>query len=290
MADIMKIDPVPLRINRFDGYAYPGSKTTAPRRVYDLEIELIERSDGCIRIDETFVRFAPGDICVRKPGMFTYGVMPYESILICADLFGDIQKSEGYLLGDASCAQAIDDIKIISRLPVKIPAAACAFAGKLIESLFEASLCATEYHKLRVKSLLLQLICELCAVTGGSATASGDRLDMVAAYINDRLDSELRVSELIALSGMSRATFFRLFEARTGLSPGVYIERRRLERARALLELGDPNLPVQAVAERCGYLDASYFCRVFREYYGVTPAKYRAAAAGLGVAAAEFKP
>ena len=109
----------------------------------------------------------------------------------------------------------------------------------------------------------------------------------MVAYINSRLDSELRVSELISLSGMSRATFFRLFEARTGLSPGAYIALRRLERARALLELGDPNLPVQSVAERCGYLDAAYFCRVFREYTGVTPAKYRAAA---GTEIGEVKP
>jgi AraC-like DNA-binding protein len=278
MIDIMNVDPVPLRIKRFDGYACTGSKTTTPRHVYDFEIELIERCDGCICIDNEFIRFAPGDICIRKPGMYTYGVMPYSSILICVDLFGDTSKCAGYLLGNPAQAQVIDDIEIISRLPVRIPAAYCAFAGELVESLYEASLCATDYHRLRVKSLLLQLICELCAATGGVSDSSGDRLDTVITYINDRLDSELHVSELINLSGMSRATFFRLFKDRTGMSPGAYIERRRLERAKSLLEVDTPGLPVQAVAERCGYLDAAYFCRVFREYTGMTPAKYRAAA------------
>ena len=129
----------------------------------------------------------------------------------------------------------------------------------------------------------MQLICELCAISDGSAKTSGDRLDVAISYINEKLDAELRISELIAVSGLSRATFFRLFEDRTGQTPGAYIERQRLERARALLEVGCSGLPVQTVAARCGYLDAAYFCRVFRNYTGMTPARYRAAvSSGMG--------
>jgi AraC-type DNA-binding domain-containing proteins len=284
MFDLMNLNPILLRVNRFEGYSMGEIKNTPPRHVYDFEMEYIERCDGCMRIDNTFVRFAPGDICIRKPGMFTYGIMPYQSILVCADLFGDTSKCAGYVLGDNSHTQVIDDIKIISNLPVKIPAAVCIYAGRLITSLLETSSYATDYHRMRVKSLLLQVICELCAVTV-RPLVSDDRFDSsftaVLAYIDERLETELRVSELVGLSGVSRATFFRLFEARTGFSPAAYIERRRLERARGLLELGSPGLSVQTVAERCGYLDAAYFCRVFREYTGITPAKYREAAGRL---------
>ena len=115
MVDIMNINPVPLRISRFDGYICEGAKTTPPRRVYDFEIELFIRSEGGINIDGRLVRYKPGDICVRKPGMQVYGVLPYSCYLVCFDLYGDYKKSTGYLLGDGTHAQPPETLKLFRR-------------------------------------------------------------------------------------------------------------------------------------------------------------------------------
>ena len=33
--------------------------------------------------------------------------------------------------------------------------------------------------------------------------------------------------------------------------------------------------PFKEIAVNCGYRDYFYFCRAFKEYYGVTPSQYR---------------
>jgi AraC-like DNA-binding protein len=48
----------------------------------------------------------------------------------------------------------------------------------------------------------------------------------------------------------------------------------RLSAARSLLT-ARPQLPVNVIAHRCGFVDASHFSRRFRATYGVSPAQYR---------------
>jgi transcriptional regulator GlxA family with amidase domain len=66
----------------------------------------------------------------------------------------------------------------------------------------------------------------------------------------------------------------RLFEAQVGLTVGVYVERVRVEAARALLEGGDEGLPV--VADRSGFGSTETMRRAFLRELGVTPGAYRA--------------
>ena len=56
------------------------------------------------------------------------------------------------------------------------------------------------------------------------------------------------------------------------MSVSQYITMERLVRARMLLQRGEA---VAVAAEECGFTDSAYFIRVFRKYYGITPAKYR---------------
>lgn len=48
-----------------------------------------------------------------------------------------------------------------------------------------------------------------------------------------------------------------------------------MARSQAAFLLTTTNLSVLEVASRAGYENMSYFHRIFREKYGVTPKKYR---------------
>lgn len=48
-----------------------------------------------------------------------------------------------------------------------------------------------------------------------------------------------------------------------------------MEKAMRLLE--EKTMPVSDVAQAVGYMDASYFSRVFRQYTGTAPTKWRKA-------------
>jgi transcriptional regulator GlxA family with amidase domain len=52
-----------------------------------------------------------------------------------------------------------------------------------------------------------------------------------------------------------------------------YINRTRVRRAEALL--GKTALPMQAIAEQCGFSDANYFTRTFKKINDVSPNDYR---------------
>lgn len=65
----------------------------------------------------------------------------------------------------------------------------------------------------------------------------------------------------------------RIFRRATGLSPQAYYQRRRVQRACALLL--DADRPVTAVAMELGYADAAHFSRLFKKHAGLTPRAYR---------------
>jgi AraC-like DNA-binding protein len=81
------------------------------------------------------------------------------------------------------------------------------------------------------------------------------------------------IHELADLAGYSQAQFRRAFHAWVGMSPQEHATRLRLEEARRLLLTTD--LVVGVVAERVGFQSLSYFTRLFKERFGVPPARYR---------------
>ena len=52
-----------------------------------------------------------------------------------------------------------------------------------------------------------------------------------------------------------------------------YIKNLRMEKARELLT--STNMKISEICERVGYSNLSYFCRSFRNEYGMTPEQYR---------------
>jgi AraC-like DNA-binding protein len=68
----------------------------------------------------------------------------------------------------------------------------------------------------------------------------------------------------------------RVFRAHYGVSVGEY--GRRLKVARAATEVARSDVPLAVIAVRTGFSDQSHFTRLFKQYVGTTPARYRAEA------------
>jgi len=65
----------------------------------------------------------------------------------------------------------------------------------------------------------------------------------------------------------------RRFKAATGSTLIEYLQNLRIEEAKRLLEQGE--LPMDEVSEAVGYLDISFFRRLFKRLTGLTPGQYR---------------
>ena len=99
------------------------------------------------------------------------------------------------------------------------------------------------------------------------------RLNRVLEYISANLSEDVRLSELARTAGMSPHYFSELFKQTTGLSPHQYVLRQKIERAKQ--HLRDPRANVIEASAMTGFVDQSYFTKVFRRLVGVTPTEFR---------------
>ncbi|MEU1018661.1 helix-turn-helix domain-containing protein [Streptomyces sp. NPDC005898] len=93
------------------------------------------------------------------------------------------------------------------------------------------------------------------------------------AWALDRLDQPLRLHDLAARESMSVRTFTRRFREEVGVSPGHWLTRQRVDRARHLLESTD--LSVDQVARAAGFGTAQSMRQHLQTALGVTPTTYR---------------
>jgi AraC family transcriptional regulator len=92
------------------------------------------------------------------------------------------------------------------------------------------------------------------------------------AYIEDNPDRTISLQELAGAAGLSRFHFSRVFKKHHCLSPAKYIERTRVEQAKALIVSAEMSLA--NIAQAVGFADQSHFTRRFRVHEGRTPAQF----------------
>ncbi|WP_344464810.1 GlxA family transcriptional regulator [Kitasatospora kazusensis] len=98
----------------------------------------------------------------------------------------------------------------------------------------------------------------------------------VQQWIADHPDSDLGIEALARRANLSPRHFTRAFTAETGIPPGRYVDRTRLETARRLLE--DSTDSIEHIARRAGYPTQEAMRRAFHRTLGLSPLQYRAKA------------
>ncbi|MFE8072474.1 AraC family transcriptional regulator [Marinobacteraceae bacterium S3BR75-40.1] len=107
-----------------------------------------------------------------------------------------------------------------------------------------------------------------------SGRFSPTRQRQLARWIEEDLGTPLDLATLAGWLNLSPYHFARLFRASFGMAPYQYIQERRLQKSRALLQQGS-GVKVTAVALESGFGDASQFARAFRKRFGLSPSAFR---------------
>jgi transcriptional regulator GlxA family with amidase domain len=99
------------------------------------------------------------------------------------------------------------------------------------------------------------------------------RIQGVILFMEGNLNRRLSLSTLAHFAGLSPSRLRHKFKAEIGMTPTVYMQMLRLQRARELLERD--RLSVKEVRAAVGIESNSYFTHQFKRAYGVPPSKSR---------------
>ncbi len=91
-------------------------------------------------------------------------------------------------------------------------------------------------------------------------------------YINKHIDEKLEIINVAKSLNFSVSTIERRFKECLGMQPAEYIKKKKMILALELLNKGET---VLEAGMGVGYSDNSYFIKLFKDYFGVTPNQYK---------------
>lgn len=104
-------------------------------------------------------------------------------------------------------------------------------------------------------------------------TAKEEGIRIAVSYIYANMQQKITLDTLASVSGFSKYYFSREFKKSVGLTPVEFLNLARCEYAKKLLK--SDKLSICEISEKCGFEDMSYFGKVFKKFYGVSPAGWR---------------
>ncbi len=110
--------------------------------------------------------------------------------------------------------------------------------------------------------------------------ASDNRIAHVVNYIKENIREQIQVEQLCRLACMSESNFYRVFKEEMGISPIEFIIEERIKLASSLLK--NPEFRIKDVYFESGFNSLSYFNRIFKKKYKVSPSEYKHQAAAIG--------
>ena len=133
-------------------------------------------------------------------------------------------------------------------------------------------------YQLAVKGQLFQFLYLMVQTASSGETdsprPSREKIKQVLAWIEERYGEQLTVEQAAELCYYSKSHFMKYFKQYAGMPFIRYLNDYRLEQAAVRLKSGWE--PVTEIASRCGFDNLSYFNRLFRKKYAMTPTEYRA--------------
>lgn len=105
------------------------------------------------------------------------------------------------------------------------------------------------------------------------AHASLGKVKLILKYIETHYMEKITIADIAAKTGISPSHFMRCFRQAMGTTFTAYLNDYRLTIASRLLLVSDAQ--ILAIASECGYDNLSYFNRVFKARFGMTPREYR---------------
>lgn len=97
--------------------------------------------------------------------------------------------------------------------------------------------------------------------------------EQIRKIVQKEYYNDLSLDYMAEKVGLTASYLSYMFKKETGDNLVKYVTDVRMEKAKRLL--AETNMKIFQVAERCGYDNTSYFNRLFKNYFGVSPKQYK---------------
>ena len=102
---------------------------------------------------------------------------------------------------------------------------------------------------------------------------SNSAINEAISFISQNVSNPLTLKQVAEAVHLNASYFSVLFKEHTRLTFSEYVTRKRLQLSKNLLLTTDAQ--IEEIAQKAGYQTAKYFIKIFKEYEGVTPSKFR---------------
>lgn len=168
----------------------------------------------------------------------------------------------------------IVEVETETKLPVK---GVCAgeSAVPLVRRLLSEARCVDALSAWVSEELCLELLQRTGVARDAASAGAPAWLSRARDLLRDSAFSfgPRSVGEIAGELGVHRVHLARRFRAAFGLSPGEYVRRCRLDRARRMLR--GSAAPLAEIAAAAGFADQSHFSNAFRKQFGTSPRAFR---------------
>jgi len=98
-------------------------------------------------------------------------------------------------------------------------------------------------------------------------------VEAAKAFIDEHLSKEVSLEEVADVLGLNPSYFSQLFKQTTDETFVQYRTRRRMDKAKKLLE--QPHYRITDISYEVGYADHPHFTKMFKKHTGYSPSEYR---------------
>ena len=251
----------------------------APHWHNDIELIVVKKGRGLITLDTQPFMVEEGHIVVVLPGRIhaisTYQnhCMEYENIIFHTSLLytnttDRLTKQYFQLLLEESQSITAHITPDLSNY------------AQLYQCIVQIDiLCSTQpsYYELMIKSHLYAFFFQLFSYTMDRCNLPPNdsllKVKSFITYVENNYTSPITTSTAAHHLGISTSHFMKLFRELMHITFTEYLNQYRLETAGALLRTTSDS--ILSISIQVGYNNLSYFNRIFKEYYGISPRAYR---------------
>lgn len=248
----------------------------------EFEIIYIKNGNGLITIDLDYFEVKANDIILILPGQLHsieqdgVNTMEYENMIFSTDLL--VSKQD-----DVCNNQYFKPMnKRLIQLPSILNKENCEYYDKIakcLDDIDEIRKTFPKAYELAIKGYLFQFFSYIFGNISKVVTPSAkkikslDKLKLIIKYVENNYANAITIEEMAELCNFSQSHFMKFFKSNMDVSFIEYLNNYRLTIASRLLISSSSS--ILAIALESGFDNLSYFNRLFKKKFDMTPSNFR---------------